>query len=66
MIKSSLSPKKYSKNTTEVLHKKQTVSGSDHKSAKIFVNINNSCFCRVPTSGCFCKYSTLLVLNNNL
>ena len=66
MIKSSLSPKKYSKNTTEVLHKKQTVSGSDHKSAKIFVNINNSCFCRVPTSGCFCKYSTSLVLNNNL
>ena len=66
MIKYPLPPKIYSKSTTEVLHKKQIIFGSDHKTAKIFVNINNSCFCRVPASGCFCKYSTSLVLNNYL
>ena len=66
MIKPPFSPKKFSKSATEVLHKKQIISGSDHKTAKIFVNINNSCFCRVPTSGYFCKYSTSLVLNNSL
>ena len=66
MIKSPLPPKKNSKSTTKVLRKKLVISGSDQKVAKIFVNINNSCFCRVPTSDCFCKYSTLLVLNNNL
>ena len=66
MIKSPLHPRKYSKSNTEVLQKKQINSGSDHKTAKLFVNINNCCFCRVPTSGCFCKYSTSLVLNNNL
>ena len=67
MIKSPLPPKKYSKSTTEVLHKKnQIISGSDHKTAKTFVNINNSSFCRIPTRGSFCKYSTWLVLNNNL
>ena len=61
-----LPPKKFSKTTTEVFHKKQKISGSDRKTAKIYVNINNSCFCRVPTSGCFCKYNTSLVLNNYL
>ena len=66
MIKSPFHPKKYSKSTTKVLHKKQIISGSGHKTAKIFVNINNGCVCRVPTSGSFCKYSTSLVLNNNL
>ena len=66
MIKSPLHPQKYSKSNTEVLQKKQINSGSDHKTAKLFVNINNCCFIRVPTSGCFCKYNTSLVLNNNL
>ena len=66
MIKSPFSPKKYYKSTTKVLHKKQIISGSDHKTAKIFVNINNSCFCRVPTRRCYYKYSTSLVLHNDL
>ena len=69
MIKSPSHQKKkekHSKSATEGLHKKLIISGSDHKTAKIFVNVNNSCFCRVPPSGCICKYSTSLVLNNNL
>ena len=67
MIKYPLPPKKYSKSTTEVLHKcckifKVCLTILGHQR----VIINNSCLCREPNSGCFCKYSTSLVLNNNL
>ena len=65
MIKSPLPIKKILQKYYRSAPQKKT-SGSDHKNAKIFVNINNSCFYRVPTSGCFCKYSTSLVPNNNL
>ena len=67
MIKSPLPQKKVlQKYYRSAPQKKQIISGSDHKTAKTFVNINNSSFCRIPTRGSFCKYSTWLVLNNNL
>ena len=66
MIKSPLPRKKILQKYYRSAPQKTIISGSDYKTPKIFVNINNSCFCRVPTSGCFYKYSTSLVLNNNL
>ena len=65
MIKSPLPIKKLLQKYYRSAPQKET-SGSDDKNAKIFVNINNSCFYRVPTCSCFCKYSTSLVPNNNL
>ena len=66
MIKSPFPPKSTPKILQKCSTKKKKKSSSDHKSAKIFVNINNSCSGRVPTSGWFCKYSTLLVRESNL